>query len=301
MERRMEWLIDRTGVFWAEKAHPIARWDANCDPVGYAVEELGFVRLRLPNGGMTVIFNPSRVGRKTLIATFYFIASEQRKRIAISYGAKCPGLEIFGTVAEALRRIEELAETHPHPIPTILQRRQLLDLPPAHIAEPVIETLRAWNDAGSQWTPERFANFHKIVPLEDVMLVGNPHGTNRLINHHWGANFDFHGFRWMQIARGKDVEDQPFPEMGQRVARLYRRTIADAKPRLDYMEFALCYAGRSVRSRRHLRLLLPWNEPGGDRYLTVFRFRESSTPTTRVADATINDGSKRQRRVKKSS
>jgi hypothetical protein len=65
---------------------------------------------------------------------------------------------------------------------------------------------------------------------------------------------------------------QPFPEIGKRIASQYRRTIEDCLPRLDDIDLAVSSGGSLIRHRRYSRLLLPWKEPGGDRYVTVIRF-----------------------------
>jgi hypothetical protein len=153
----MSWLIDRSGVCWPTCAHPIARWDPACDPVGYAVSNLGASHLRPLNGGVTVSLNPSRVGRKRMISAFYVIAAEQPKRIALSHGRQGPDLELFGTVGEAFRHIEELVETHPNPTSVRWRRRRTLDHLPKHIAERTKELLRLWSNWGGEWTRERHA------------------------------------------------------------------------------------------------------------------------------------------------
>lgn len=281
MERikNMTWLIDDRGVRWPSNMHPIACWGTACDPVGFAVSDLGFIHVRPLNGAMTVSFNPSRVGRPTMIGAFYLIAGERPKRIALSYGSKCPNLEILGTVGEALRRIEKLVETHPPPIPVFSQRPRSLDRLPKHITEPIMELLRSWSNTVGRWTPERHTDLCTVVPSKDTVVARNPRGTDRLVNYHWGASFDFVGPRWAQIARGKDVEDQPFPELGKRIASLYRRTLADGKPHLHEIDLALLRAGCTMLRRRYTRLTLPWSEPGGDRYVTVIRF-DKNIPTT---------------------
>ena len=106
----MGWLIDSSGVCWPDQMHPLAKSGAVGDPVAFAVSELGFVSLRLLNGGMAVRFNPSRLPPKAMISAFYFIADARPKRIALAYGGGSRELEIRGTVTEALRRIEELVD-----------------------------------------------------------------------------------------------------------------------------------------------------------------------------------------------
>ena len=268
----MTWLIDNCGMCWPYQLHPIGRWDAADDPVGYAVSELGFIHVRLSNSGMTVTFDPFRVERRTMISALYLIADEQPKRVALSHGDKSPDPEIFGTLAGAFRRIEELIDSCPTPIPVLSRKRWLLDHVPKHVAEQIKRPLRAWNGAARQLTPERLANFCTAIDLNDMLVVRNPCGTERLVYDHWGESFDFLGPRWMRIARGKCVEEQPFPELGRRVALLFRRTLADGGPCVDDIDIALARSGVVESRRRYARLLLPWSGPGGDRYVTLFRF-----------------------------
>jgi len=206
-----------------------------------------------------------------MISAFYLIASERPRRIALSYGGEYSCHEICGTVREARYRIEEIVETHARTIPVLSRRRLSLDHQPKHIVEPVTAVLRAWNDAAGQWTSERYAHLCTAVPLRDLVVVRNRRGTDQMIYHHWGDSGDIFGSRWAQIAGGKDVEDQPFPELGKRMAWLYRRTLADAEPDLKEVDIALSSAGCTISHDRYARLLLPWSEPRGDRYVTLIR------------------------------
>jgi len=279
----MTWLIDSSGIAWPKKAHPIALWNAACDPVGYAVSDLGFIYLRVLTGRATVSFNPSRVGRKTMTSTFYLLAGEQPERIALSYRGECPNFEIFGSLGAALRRIEELVESRPAPIAALSQRRRSLDRLPQHAAEPIAELLRAWSSAAGYWTSERQAALFTVVALKDMVIARNPRRTDRIVYYHWGASFDFVGPRWMQIAPGKDIEDQPFPELGKRVASRYRCTLTDGAPQIDDIELTLSIGGSTIFGRSYTRLLLPWNEPGADRYVTLIRFDKNTRPLTEVS------------------
>lgn len=270
----MTWLIDNSGLTWPEQAHPIAQWDAECDPVGYAVSDRGFIHLRQLNGGMRVHFNPSRVGRKTMISAFYVIVGEQPKRIALSYGRECPDLEIFGTVAAAFYRIEELLETHASVTPVVSQRRLSFDYLPKDITERIAELMHVWSNTQVRWSPERRANLSTAVRLEDVMIAHNPRGTDRLLFDHWGAGFDFHGPKWAQIARGREVEDHPLPKLGKWVAASFRQALVEGEPRLYSVGLALSNASRAIFSRRETALMLPWSDRDDDRYVTLIRFEK---------------------------
>src|SRR5713226_4848236 len=173
MEREMRWLIDERGVPWPTNTHRITGWGDPCDPVEFAVSDLGFVHLRLLNSGITVRFNPSRVRRRTMISAFFLMAGPRPKRIALSYGGGFVSHEICGTVREARYRIEEIVETHARTIPVLSRRRLSLDHQPKHIVEPITAVLRAWNDAAGQWTSERYAHLCTAVPLRDLVVVRN--------------------------------------------------------------------------------------------------------------------------------
>jgi hypothetical protein len=269
----MTWLIDRSGEICPKTAHRIAQWDSECDPVEYAVSDLGFVHLRVVNDGMTVKFNPSRVNKRAMISAFYVIASERPRRIALAPTCIGPDVEIFGSSVAAFRRIEELVETTGRMIPVFLQRqRSFNDLPKSSLGS-LIEILHGWHHVAGRWTTERHVNICTQVPRKDTIVVRNARATDRLVNDYWGTNFDFVDDRWVQVAHGKDVEDQPFPEIGRRIARQYRRTLEDGVPCLYDADFKVLGGGGSImRHRQCMRLVIPWIEDLGDRYLTVIRF-----------------------------
>jgi len=106
----MQWLIDPSGALWPEGLHLIARRHVVDDPVEYAVQDLGFIRVRSLNDGLAVSFSPSRVGRAAIAAAFYLIVDLQPKRVALSHIGACPEVEIFSAVGAALHRFEELVQ-----------------------------------------------------------------------------------------------------------------------------------------------------------------------------------------------
>ena len=274
----MAWLIDGSGVCWPRQLHPINRWDTADDPVEYAVSELGFIHVRPSNCGLLLRFSPSRVGWRTMISALYLVADEKPKRVALWHGAGSADLEIFGTLAGAFRRLEELVDGHPRPVPALSRKRWSVDRAPKHIAEQIKAPLSAWHRAGRRLTPEALGILRTLIAPDDMLVVRNPCGTAALVYDHWGSSFDFLGPRWVRIARGKNVEEQPFPELGRSVALLLRRTLADGRPRVEDIDVALRTSERIILRRRYSRLLLPWREPGGDEYVTLFRFdRRTST------------------------
>ncbi len=281
----MSWLIDDRGVTWREQAHPIAQWDAACDPIGYAVSELGFIHLRTLNGALTVRFNPYRVQPKTVIAAFYLIAGDRPRRVALSHGTACQNLEIFGTAVGALRRIEELVGNRPSCGPaTISNRRRPLDAPLKAFAGPVAELLRMWSQTENRWGPERYANLRAANILETAVVVRRRRGRDRLVIDYWGPAHDTFGPRWAEIARGKELEYSPLRNLARGTMLRYRETLGDRQPRLHDVELCRPTADGTMIDLRYERLLLPWTGSEGDGYLVSCIF-PTSPPSAQSGDA----------------
>src|ERR1700722_12806313 len=108
----MQWLIDHQGVDWPGSTHRIGSWEPTCDPVGYAVSELGFIHIRLSDRAMVVRLNSSRTNPRTAIGAYYLIADTQPQRVVLLYGSEPQNIEILGSAAQAISRIQEVVGTH---------------------------------------------------------------------------------------------------------------------------------------------------------------------------------------------
>jgi hypothetical protein len=113
-------------------------------------------------------------------------------------------------------------------------------------------------------------NFRIANMLENAAIARKPRASSRLVIDRWfeGAGRDVFGHLWPQIARGKDVEDQPFPDVGARTAsRLRAMLTGDRKPHLHSVNFLVPTADGDMLRYQYERLVLPWKGLCGEDYL----------------------------------
>jgi hypothetical protein len=267
------WLIDDRGKVWSAQSHPITHGSPSPDTISYAVTDLGFIHLRAELNALRLGFNPLRVSRAAVVAAFYIIAEVKPQRVLLWYGNEDRDVEIAGAMAQAINRIEQLVgATPPLQRPIFRTRRLSLDRAQRAGREPAAALLRAWAEFGGELTPERQENLFRAGMVDTAVIVRNQAASNRLVIEHWGAARDLLGPRWMRIARGREVEDQPFRALGQRVAATYRAVLGDGKPRLHRVKTIVPQANGCLAGREYERLLLPWRGPGRVRLLTGISF-----------------------------
>jgi hypothetical protein len=267
------WLIDDRGRVWSAESHPITHGSPGPDTISYAVTDLGFIHLRAEQSALRLGFNPRRVSRAAVVAAFYIIAEVKPQRVLLWYGNEDRDVEIAGATAQAIDRIEELVCASPPVQRPVFQTRRLsLDRAWEAGRESAAVLLRAWAELGGELSRERQDNLFHAGMLDTGLIVRNPAASDRLVIEHWGSARDLLGPRWLRIARGREVEDQPFRELGQRVAATYRAVLADGRPRLHRVRTILPQANGQLAGRQYERLLLPWRGPERERLLTGVNF-----------------------------
>lgn len=94
-------------------ARRLGRLAARRDPMDYAIQEIGFVRVQQTGTALVVEFQPTTARELAVVAAFYEIAERAPGTIVlVCYGP--PDLfEIFRNVGPALRRIEALIKRNP--------------------------------------------------------------------------------------------------------------------------------------------------------------------------------------------
>jgi hypothetical protein len=261
----MDWLIDDRGVAWPGQAHRIASWHSTWDPFGYAVSELGYLHLQTTHHGTKVTFNPHCIGQRTIIAAFYLLASSRPRRVLLSFG-NGPHAEIYGSIEQALYRIEECSKIPPRAV--WRERRRSLDRPLKVFPPPIAELLLAWTETGARWNFEQHTSLAAAKLLEHAAVISKAGKSDQLIIDFWGPGRDFLGSRWAQIARGKDVQDQPGGHrLAVQIAARYRDVLSDRKPQLHSVDLVTPTSNGDARRSRFIRLLLPWTSAAGTGYV----------------------------------
>jgi hypothetical protein len=264
----VEWLIDQDGRQWPGRSHRIAQWDAESNPFGFAVTELGFIHVKLLGRGAHLSFNPHKTERLAMVGAFYLIADIRPIRILLSHGPSPEGTEIVAR-DQFFPRLSELLQVAPSPL-VWKERRQSLDRPLARFAPALASVLEIWCQQARRLNSVRMPGLDDL--LDTAALIRRPRGSDRLIIEHWGADRDFLSSKWPEIARGKEVQDQPGAHRAEHMAARYSRTLNDGTPRLHDVDLIVPTAQGRTRRAFYQRLLLPWQGLAGDAYVMSLRF-----------------------------
>ena len=86
---------------------------ARRDPMDYAIQEIGFVRVQQTGTALVVEFQPTTARELAVVAAFYEIAERAPETIVLVCRGEPDGFEIFRNPGRAFRRIEALIKRNP--------------------------------------------------------------------------------------------------------------------------------------------------------------------------------------------
>jgi len=269
----MEFLIDDRGTVWPGLSHRFTYGEDRRTTIDYALSELGFIHIRTLNSAMRIRFNPLRIRRVAMIAAFYLMTEGHPRRVMLSYGREAGNDEIHGRVDHAICRIEELVTTQP-PSDLVVSsaRRRSLDRLPKGFERQYALLVQAAN--AGPWSAERLEALRAAGLLENAIVVRKPRASARLIIDHWGTNRPYVSPLWVQIARGKEVEDHPLIQLGSKIVTEYREILSDRQPRVHDVDFFVARANGSELHHRYGRILLPLGASGTDEYAVNWMFSQ---------------------------
>jgi len=259
------WLIDCEGDVWPGDEHPTirSRQGHDVNSVLYAVADLGFGAVLIaPNRpAVAVRFNPSRLGGASTAAIFRLLYELRPTEILVAYGADHAKTETLYGVRAAVGRIEDLVQTSSPIMPPSLKthRWPLENIRREHTVR-VQSLLNAWSSNGELLTPELQDNLRAGGLLSGAVIVKRLRGSERLTIDYWDRERNLLGARWMSRAVGQDVQDQPFRELGKKLADSYRKVADDNSPTLEHSIAVIPQSGSSVTVRRSERLCVPWRD-----------------------------------------
>ncbi len=221
---------------------------------------------------LIVVFSPHLVARRTLTAAFFEIARRYPARVdLLCFGTSGSWRETLAPTGNVFERIDQIvgeaARSYPRGLIAARLRPEVIDLVAGGRLAPAYAM---WMEARGAWTTGLYEGFRRQRLLDHAVIVRNPRGSSRLIIEHWGRKRDLYGAQWICRARGKALQEQPYPGLTTWVEAGIREAMATREPRLEAVRIQLLDpAGRS-RRRRYERLLLPWIGADGDAFTTSF-------------------------------
>lgn len=265
-----EWLLPDTPEFLAVLGDPNPDYDA----VGFAVKNLGFIKMELFGQSVAEIeLHPRNVELPALLAVQQQLLTSNIRLFRIKYfqggGWKS---EISSSPRQTIERLSVLCAPEP-----VLVRSDLFSAQPKEFST-LFEEGNIFRTIAQKWRVS-FGNFDPtiisvalrtdLLPRLAVIGVRPPHGDPvfRFIGegHKWvGQDYHVAGI-------GQKMSDLPDKEYGAWISEYFRSVALSGEPRYDLVTAPLRYENENGKPRRTVnydRLLLPWKTPSDEIFVT---------------------------------
>ena len=252
-------LIDDKGRLIPTRENPLGRaWD----DLNYLVYDRGFVYVNVSFGRelVTIWLNPHRMQQIGLPTLYFLLADYRPKKVMLIYGSEFGQHVVvrsdFYAAILAIGSITEDAGTGTTALEPVVQWRRRSLVTARHTGDPKT-IVSALYERNGIWDADLYSKLRSAGVLDHAAVIQSESEQTLRIEH-WGRKRDVLGQRWIHVASGLKVEEQPFKRVGSRIARLYRQALADNQPRLHDIESTLPASDGMIVRRRFTRLVLPY-------------------------------------------
>ena len=242
--------------------------DTKVDAVGFAVRNMGFVRIAFGDpGSLTIAFHPRNAEVPAIRSLVKRIEAMTVMRIELRYLAEDKWVgEIFASGPDAMRRVRMLCG-----IEASAQSRDrwhLQTVTPAELSTDENDALRLiyqkWRISFGTFSESFFSFAMRHQLLGRFILAGAKRPDDDLVFRYIGDDFStFYTDEFRFNAIGKSVLQQPDRDFGEWAGAAYTAVVLSGTPRLDYIDAHLPGSQRGPWIR-YERLLLPWKLPNGE-------------------------------------
>jgi hypothetical protein len=273
------WVLPDTPEFFEALGDP----DPDYDSVGFAVKNLGFVKIQIYGSSiMEIELHPRNVELTALLAVQTQIVRSEAKLFRIKYFETDWTSEISSSGEQVISRLSELCApvVAPPSSERFLVERQDLSMlfdDETNVLRPLAQK---WRMCLSHFDPTVISFAVKHGLLDRLMIAGvkphHPEPNWRFIGggHRWiGGSFQLQGV-------GEKVEHMPDKDYGAWATEYYKAVATSGQPRYDLITGTIQYEdepGRPRRPHRYERLMLPWKTPSGEVFVTMCS-RPASSP-----------------------
>jgi hypothetical protein len=259
-------LIDDNGECWETGSHQLyvnLRCDRrDFDLANYAIRNLGFVRVRCLGPNLRITLRPDFLTRPAFETLAWKMSTRERTRFVVEVADEHSHLEMIPDLEDAVARIADLAAGGGAIIrPDFFCEELSLDRLTDHRRGRLNRLIKTWRALRGTMPANRLLPFQQSDLADRVVLV-RMQPDQRGVIAHAGRGFTCFDSSWQERVIGCDLEEQPDPGYGKRVAASYRETHAVERPRLELVDAVIKVPGCPVRRSRYERLLLPWRSDG---------------------------------------
>ncbi len=254
-------LIDDDGECWETGSRQLLE-HLKCDLpdfdlTSYAVRNLGFVRVRVVGANLRITLRPAFLTRPAFEAVAWQMSVQERERFVVEVAEEDSHFEIIPDLEDAVARVADLAGGGVIIRPDFFCEELSLDRLREHRRSRLQRLAKTWRALQGHLPDDWLLPFRQCDLAERVVLV-RMQTDQRGVVVLAGRGFTCFDPSWQTAVIGRDLEEQPDPGYGKRVADSYRLTHAIERPRLELVDAVIKVPGCPVRRSRYERLLLPW-------------------------------------------
>jgi hypothetical protein len=268
-------LIDDGGNAWPAEPDTIVgrfgRIPTERDVVEQAIS-LGFVFVRVVSGGLRVALRAHLVTQPALDRVCNLIADQEPHRVTLSIDPRLSAWELIAGPLHAIARIERIVAEARKPVPRLIVTTQTLPFETAYqiAGGRLLPLLLAWREANGRWSGDQPGRLADFGLLDHSVISRNQRDSDRFLVEHWGrCRSSLYGPQWAQIARGRDLADQPNQDLGWWNAAAAWQIATAAEPRLLAFDLVMRTPDTRLVRRTYTRLMLPWRIPDRGTILTA--------------------------------
>jgi hypothetical protein len=255
------------------------------DAVGFAVRNLGFVKLQVLDRLVTEIeLHPRNVGLRALLALEKLLDEASTNLFRIKYLENEWHSEISASAKHTLSRLRELCA--PVFEPLAASRFHIDPQDPAMLstagagagANGVAMLEKKWRVSFGRYDSSvlQLAFDHGLLP--HLAIVGvNADGTEPVFRYLGEVHANWMQRNFQLGAIGEKLESIPDKEYGHWVSQFYKSVARSGQPRYDHI-VASIKTGAEPYVTRYERLLLPWKTASSEVLVTAFSRRLSGQP-----------------------
>lgn len=246
---------------------------SNCDPLAYAVRNLGFVLVIDRPDFLRLRLRPLLVSSRTVAALFYWLAERRPSRSAIAWFDDTWHDEVCGGSKQLYNRLAEVlhgSTGNPLAEPYLATRRSMdtiLD-PPGH---PFAPLLKVWLRGSRE---DLLAIAQQQGLWQRAMVAERDPATGGFCFRHSGGSIQLYGAEWSAKAAGRRLSEQPDAAYGRWIEQGCAAVDESRTARVELVHASVVGAGGQVRRWRYERLLLPFEAADGRRVVMSISARD---------------------------
>jgi len=272
-----EYVVSDKGEWFRDNdprlAEAVGFADPALDAIGYALRNMGFIKVTFREAGtVCIVLHPRNTEAAAVGSVTKRIETIDVGRFEIRYlGEEGWVSETHAGALAAATRLRKLCGIDAGARPR--ERWHLTTVTPAALAETGSEVLRLmhqkWRVSFGIFGESVFAFAMRHGLLGRLILAEAKRPGDDLIWRYIGDDFGtFFSEEFRFNAIGNSVREQPDRDYGQWVHAAYHSVVLTGAPRVDYID---AYLPGSARGPwiRYERLLLPWRLPTGETLVSV--------------------------------